>query len=270
MPRYPGHPERRPVLIAGGSSGIGAATGVMLAAAGHPVALGARRVEKSQEFVEKIIAAGGEAIAVPLDITDAASIDECVTKAEAELGSLEIVVSGAGDLWPGRTYEMSDDAFADQVTIHLLGAQQLYRRIVPEMIDRRRGDFVFISSDVAADPRPHMGAYAAAKAGVEAFALVARQELEGTGVRASLVRPGQTMTGMGTNFDAETAAAMLNDWVAFGFARHGFFLKPVHLATAITTVVTMPRGSHMRLVEVEAEAPIVAPARQDDPQQGDN
>lgn len=257
MPRFPDHPQRRPVLIAGGSSGIGAATGVMLAAAGHPVALGARRVEKSQEYVDQITAAGGEAIAVALDITDTGSIDDCVGTAEAELGSLEIVVSGAGDLWPGRSFAMSDDEFASQVTIHLLGAQRLYRRVVPDMIARQRGDVVFISSDVADDPRPHMGAYAAAKAGVEALAMVARQELEGTGVRASIVRPGQVMTGMGSNFDPDMAAEMLTDWVSFGFARHSFFLKPVHLATAITTVVTMPRGSHMRLVEVEAEAPII-------------
>ncbi|MGJ0117786.1 SDR family oxidoreductase [Williamsia sp. MIQD14] len=270
MPRFPAHPDRRPVLIAGGSSGIGAATGVMLGAAGYPVALGARRVEKSQEFADQIVAAGGEAIAVPLDVTDVSSIDECVTRAEAELGPLEIVVSGAGDLWPGRTHEMSDEEFADQVAIHLLGAQRLYRRIVPEMIDRRRGDVVFISSDVADDPRPHMGAYAAAKAGVEALARVARQELEGTGVRASLVRPGQVMTGMGMNFEPEMAEAMLTDWVSFGFARHGFFLKPVHLATAITTIVRMPRGSHMRLVEVEAEAPIVDTPHRNPDQQGDN
>ena len=62
MPRFGSHPERRPVLVAGGSSGIGAATGVMLAAAGYPVALGARRLEKCQEFVDQITDAGGKVL----------------------------------------------------------------------------------------------------------------------------------------------------------------------------------------------------------------
>ncbi|MFP3670763.1 SDR family NAD(P)-dependent oxidoreductase, partial [Priestia sp. SIMBA_032] len=65
MPRFPAHPDRRPVIVAGASSGIGAATAVMLGAAGYPVALGARRVQKSQEFVDQINAAGGEAVALP-------------------------------------------------------------------------------------------------------------------------------------------------------------------------------------------------------------
>ncbi|MBE7159787.1 MAG: SDR family oxidoreductase [Williamsia herbipolensis] len=256
MPRFGPHPDRRPVLIAGGSSGIGAATGVMLAAAGYPVALGARRLERCQEYVDQIVDAGGEAVAVSLDVTDPASVDDCVLKAEAALGEIEVVVSGAGDMSPGRTYEVSTDEFAAQVNIHLTGAQRLYRRIVPEMMARLRGDFVFISSDIAADTRPHMGSYAAAKAGLEAFAHTAQMEVEGSGVRVSLVRPGQTLTGMGMNVDPETTTAMLTDWGPFGFARHGNFMKPEHLATAITAVVGMPRGAHMRLVEVEAEAPL--------------
>lgn len=256
MPRFPAHPDRRPVIVAGASSGIGAATAVMLGAAGYPVALGARRVQKSQEFVDQINAAGGEAVALPLDVTDAASIDEFVTKAEAQLGPIEVAVSGAGDLEPGRAHELSNDDFAAQVNIHLLGAQRLFRRVVPEMVKRQRGDFVFVSSDVVTWPRPQMAAYVAAKRGVEGLSDVARMELEGTGVRSSLVRPGQVMTGMGMNFTAEVAESVLNDWVPWGLARHSNFLKPEHLATAITTIVSMPRGAHMRLVEVEAEAPI--------------
>ncbi|WP_207840449.1 SDR family oxidoreductase [Williamsia soli] len=256
MPRFAPHPDRRPVIVAGASSGIGAATAVMLAAAGFPVALGARRVAKSQEFVDQITQAGGEAVALPLDVTDAASIDEFVTKAEAQFGPTEVVVSGAGDLDPGRAHEFSNEEFAAQVNIHLLGAQRLYRRVVPDMVTRQRGDFVFISSDVVERPRPHMAAYVAAKRGVEGLAEVAQMELEGTGVRASLVRPGQVMTGMGMNFTPEVGAAVLNDWIPFGLARHSNFLKPIHLATAIHTIVSMPRGAHMRLVEVEAEAPV--------------
>ena len=70
MPRFDPLPDRRPALVAGASSGIGEATAIKLAANGFPVALGARRVEKLKEIVDKIRADGGEAVAVHLDVTD--------------------------------------------------------------------------------------------------------------------------------------------------------------------------------------------------------
>lgn len=244
------------MLVAGASSGIGAATAEYLAAAGHPVALAARRVEKLQELADKIIAAGGEAVAVPLDVTDEQSVVECVAKAQASLGDLEIVVAGAGDLAVGLSYETSTEHFADQVNIHLNGAYRLYRAVVGGMISRARGDFVFIGSDVALHPRPWSSAYVAAKSGIDGLVATIQLELEGTGVRAGVVRPGQTLTGMGMNLDPTTTENMLNDWIKHGLARHGNFLAPEHIAQAVAAMVTMPRGAHMRAVEVEAEGAI--------------
>jgi short-subunit dehydrogenase len=121
------------------------------------------------------------------------------------------------------------------------------------MIERRRGDFVFIGSDVAVHPRPWSSAYVAAKTGVDGLVATVQMELEGTGVRASIIRPGQTLTGMGMNLDQAQTEAMLNDWISFGLARHGNFLAPDNLAQAIAAVIGMPPGAHMRVVEVEAE-----------------
>ncbi|WP_238421381.1 SDR family oxidoreductase [Gordonia sp. 'Campus'] len=256
------HPQRRPVLIAGASSGIGAATAEYLAAAGHPVALAARRVEKLQELADKITTAGGEAVAVPLDVTDEQSVIDCVAKAQAALGDLEIVVAGAGDLAIGLSYETGTQHFADQVNIHLNGAYRIYRAAIRGMIDRARGDFVFIGSDVAAHPRPWSSAYVAAKSGIDGLVATIQLELEGTGVRAGVVRPGQTITGMGMNLDATATENMLNDWIAHGLARHGNFLAPEHIAQAVAAMVTMPRGAHMRSVDVEAEGAVSDNKRQ--------
>jgi NAD(P)-dependent dehydrogenase (short-subunit alcohol dehydrogenase family) len=98
-----------------------------------------------------------------------------------------------------------------------------------------------------------MGAYVAAKNGVEGMARAMRMELEGTGVRASVVRPGPTMTGMGMSWDAETTATVLEDWAAWGLARHPYFLKPEQVAAVIVTVATAARGVHLTLVEVQPE-----------------
>lgn len=216
MPRFEPHPARRPALVAGASAGIGAATAVALARLGHPVALGARRVRACADIAEKIRADGGEAVALRLDVTDDESVAEFAAAAADALGPAEILVSGAGDLVPGRIHEMDAASFLAQVNVHLAGAHRLISAVVPGMTDRARGDVVLIGSDVVPAPRPRMGAYVPAKAGVEAMAQAMRMELEGTGVRVSVVRPGQTATAMGTQWDEQTTAAVLDDWVRWG------------------------------------------------------
>ncbi|MFF3228526.1 SDR family oxidoreductase [Nocardia suismassiliense] len=256
MARFEPHPARRPVLVAGASSGIGAATAVALADLGYPVALGARRVEQCEDLADKIRADGGEAFAHRLDVTDAASIDEFVAASENALGPIEILVSSAGDIEFSPVHEMDPERFLHQVQVHLVGAHRLVHRVLPGMLERRRGDVVLIGSDCAPEPRPRTGAYSAAKAGLEAMAVQMRMELEGTGIRASVVRPGPTLTGMGMDSTPEVVGPLLNAWKDWGFARHPIMLRPRDLAAAVVAVVSMPRGAHLVLVEVQPEAPL--------------
>ncbi|MFD8248444.1 SDR family oxidoreductase [Nocardia sp. NPDC059691] len=256
MPRFAPHPERRPALVAGASSGIGAATAVALAELGHPVALGARRVEQCAELADKIRANGGAAFAHRLDVTESDSVEEFVRAAEEALGPTEILVSSAGDIEFGQAYAMDPERFVRQVQVHLVGAQRLVHRVLPGMLRRQRGDIVLISSDCASEPRPRTGAYSAAKAGLEAMAAQMRMELEGSGVRLSQVRPGPTLTGMGMDSTPEIVGPVLEDWKAWGFARHPYMLRASDLAAAVVAVVSTPRGSHLVLVEVQPEAPI--------------
>jgi NADP-dependent 3-hydroxy acid dehydrogenase YdfG len=255
MSRY-AHPDRRPAVVTGASSGIGAATALALAAAGYPVALGARRTDKCEEVATAIRDAGGEAAVHALDVTDSASVTAFAKAVASDLGDIEIVVSNAGAVAPGTVHEVDPERFAQEIDLNLVGAQRLVRAFVPGMVERQRGDFVFVSSDVAVRARPFMSSYAAGKWGLEGLASAVQMELEGTGVRASIVRPGPTWSEMGTDWDVEQAAFVLNQWVRFGLARHPHFLKPAALADAITTVVSAPRGVHLNLIEVSPEAPV--------------
>ncbi len=124
------------------------------------------------------------------------------------------------------------------------------------MRERRRGDVVFVSSDTAVRPRPFMAAYSSGKWGLEGMVASLQMELEGSGIRASVVRPGPTWSEMGSDWDADEAAFVLNQWVRFGLARHPHFMKPTAVAEAIATVVSAPRGVHLKLVEVDPEAPL--------------
>lgn len=249
-------PDRRPAVVTGASSGIGAATALTLGAAGFPVALGARRVELCEEVAAQIRADGGEAVARPLDLRDETSVADFAAAVAGDLGDVEVLVSNAGAVAPGVVHEVETERFAGEIDLNLIGAHRLVRAFVPGMVERRRGDVVLVSSDVAVRVRPFMSAYAAGKWGLEGMGHAMQLELEGTGVRCSLVRPGPTWSEMGTDWDEQAAGDVLEQWVRFGLARHPHFLKPTAVAEAITTVVSAPRGVHLNLIEVSPEAPI--------------
>lgn len=258
------HPERRPVVVTGASSGIGTEVARALAAAGMPVALGARRTEACEAVAAEIRANGGEAIAHRLDVTSDESVAEFAATVTERLGEVEVVVSNAGVVAPGALIEIGSDRFAAELDVNLVGAHRVTRAFVPGMVSRRRGDIVFVSSDVAVRPRPFMAAYSASKWGLEGMVGALQMELEGTGVRASLIRPGPTWSGMGADWDAEEAGFVLTKWVEFGLARHPHFLKASAHADAITSIVTAPRGVHLSLLDVNPEAPVV-PEQEEQP-----
>ena len=249
-------PDRRPAVVTGASSGIGAATALSLARAGFPVALGARRTDRLDEVVARIREDGGEAVAHPLDLTDDDSVAAFAKAVQADLGDIEVVVSNAGAVAPGTITEIEPERFTRELDLTVVGAHRLVKAFVPGMVERRRGDVVFISSDTAVRPRPFMAAYSSGKWGLEGLVASLQMELEGTGVRASVVRPGPTWSEMGTDWDPDEAAFVLNQWVRFGLARHPHFMKPAAIADAIATVVSAPRGVHLNLVEVSPEAPL--------------
>ena len=249
-------PVRRPAVVAGASSGIGAATALSLAAAGFPVALGARRTDKLDEVAARIREGGGEAVVHPLDLTDDESVAAFAKAAQADLGDIEVVVSNAGSVAPGTITEVDSERFTRELDLTVVGAHRLVKAFVPGMQERRRGDIVFVSSDTAVRARPFMAAYSSSKWGLEGMVASLQMELEGSGVRASVVRPGPTWSEMGADWDADEGAFVLEQWVRFGLARHGHFMKPVAVADAITTVVSAPRGVHLNLVEVSPEAPL--------------
>jgi NAD(P)-dependent dehydrogenase (short-subunit alcohol dehydrogenase family) len=261
MPRFQPHPARRPTIVAGASSGIGAATAIELAGRGFPVALGARRVDRCEELVDQIRANDGEAVALYLDVTEPESVKGFVHRATELLGDIEVLVTGAGDTFFGQLHEISTDVFESQVQIHLIGANRLATAVLPGMLERQRGDLIFVGSDVALRQRPHMGAYGAAKAALLAMVTNLQMELEGTGVRASIVHPGPTKTGMGWSLPPESIGPMLADWAKWGQARHNYFLRASDLARAIAFVAETPRGGFITSMEIQPEAPLAgAPA----------
>lgn len=263
MPRFAPHPDRRPAIVTGASSGIGAATAQALAEAGHPVVLAARRADRLTALAEEIRAAGGEAMALALDLAEPASIDEFATAAVEAFGAVDVVVSNAGVVEPMTGLGADPDAFARSVHVNLLGAQRLVSRLGADFVAQGHGDLVFVTSDVVVRPRTHMAAYVTAKAGLEGLCRAMAMELEGTGVRVGMVRPGPSSTEQGTTWSDETVLHVMPHWEAWGHLRHNGALLPANVADAIVAMVAAPKGTHLSLIEVQPEAPVVEDRRVD-------
>lgn len=260
MPRFDPHPARRPAVVTGASSGIGAAVAVELARAGHPVVLGARRLERCEEMAAKLRADGAEAVAIELDLLDPERIVRFAADAAAAIGDIEVLVSNAGDVQPISAAGADPGEFARQMQVNLLGAQALVHELVPPMVDRGRGDVVFVTSEVAVRPRPEMAGYVASKAGLEAFAGAMAMECEGTGVRVGIVRPGPSSTEQGSTWEPEAVQRVVESWRAWGLMRHDATLLPAQVAQAVASMVAVPRGARWASVEIQPEAPAASGA----------
>jgi NADP-dependent 3-hydroxy acid dehydrogenase YdfG len=227
--------------------------------------LGARRVDRLEALAGQLRADGAEAVALPLDLTDGDSIDRFADKAADAFGPLDVLVSNAGEVVPMSGLGADPNDFATSVHVNLLGAQRLAARLGPAMVERGHGDIVFVTSDVVARPRAFASAYVAAKSGLEGLARTMQMELEGTGVRVGIVRPGPSSTEQGTTWDEATVLSILESWTAWGHMRHDGALRPAEVAQAILAMVSVPKGTHLTLVEVQPEAPVLPDRKVDLP-----
>jgi NADP-dependent 3-hydroxy acid dehydrogenase YdfG len=253
-PRNP-NAEPRVALVTGASSGFGEATAVALGRLGWRVAMGARRLQKLKGVGRAVEEAGGKAFVHALDVTVPSSIDDFVEAAEAHLGPIDVAVSNAGMAVPGTLPELDLDDLRREIDTNLFGPMVLVRRVLPGMLERHKGDLCFVTSLNSVVPRPLQLGYTASKAGLEAMARVLQMELEGTGVRSSVVRPGPSKTEMGWDWSPAIHKRILESWARWGVLRHHHYLQPEVIAQAVITAVTAPPGSHLDLIQVNPEMP---------------
>lgn len=186
-------------LVTGASSGIGAATARELARRGAKVVLAARRPDELEREVGAITRAGGEAIAIRTDVTDAQQVKRLVARAREAFGRIDILINNAGVIWSKRLSDTSVADIDDVVDTNLLGTILLTREVLPEMIARRHGAVVSVGSvagRLAVEPL-----YSATKFGVRGFTLALRRQIAESGVSVSLVAPGNIRTAMTAGID---------------------------------------------------------------------
>jgi len=244
----------RTAIVTGATAGIGLATAEALAHLGWRVAIGARRADRLDAAIAKIQQAGGEGFGHVLDVTDADSVDAFVGAVEKALGPADVLVNNAAGAHPGRLHELPVEAIRSAVESSLLGSLFMTRRVLPSLLERKAGDVVFVSSRAAATPWPRHAPYGAAKAGVENAAAALRAELEGTGVRTTVVRVGDTITEFGATWTPEEFAHV-GYWVERGLVKGGV-MQAGQVAAAVVSAVTAPAGVSLETIVVNADPPV--------------
>ena len=233
------------VMITGASSGIGRGLAVELGRRGAKVGLVARRANVLEEVIREIEAVGSKAVAVPADVQDAASMSAAAEKVRAELGPIDILIANAG-IGPTRdAAEISAEEIAGVINVNVIGASNSAAAVIPDMVARRSGQLVVISSLAAYRGLPKSAAYCASKAAVSAFFESLRLDLMPRGIAVTIIHPGFIKTPLTSGRDAQMPFLMeLDDAVqkmlrAIGERRKRYSF-PWQLATIVRLGMVMP------------------------------
>ena len=201
---------QRIAIVTGGARGIGAAASRRLAADGMAVAVLDLKESECAGTVDAITSAGGRALAVGADVSQADQVEAAVTKVAAEFGPPVVLVNNAGVLRDNLLFKMSEDDWDTVLGVHLRGAFLMSRVAQKHMVDQRFGRIINLSSSSALGNRGQSN-YSAAKAGMQGFTKTLAIELGQFGITANAVAPGFIATDM----TAATAARVGMDFGDF-------------------------------------------------------
>jgi 3-oxoacyl-[acyl-carrier protein] reductase len=198
----------RVAFVTGASQGIGRECALSLARAGARVVAGARNAEKLADVVSEIQAAGGEALAVELDVTSAESVKNAFAEAEKAFGPVEILVNNAGVTKDGLAMRMSPEAWSEVMDTNLTGAFRCIQAVLRGMMKQRWGRIINISSVVGLSGNPGQANYVSSKAGLVGLTKSLSQELGSRNITVNAVAPGFIETAMTQALSAEAREAI--------------------------------------------------------------
>jgi len=185
----------RVAFVTGASRGIGRAIALRLASCGA-VVVAAARGENAQATADAIRAAGGQAEAVALDVTDAAAAEAAVAAAVARHGRIDILVNNAGITRDQLMLRMKREDWEAVLATNLTSAFTLTQAVLKPMIRQRSGRIISISSVVGQSGNPGQANYAASKAGLIGFTKAVALEVASRNVTVNVVAPGMIETDM--------------------------------------------------------------------------
>jgi NADP-dependent 3-hydroxy acid dehydrogenase YdfG len=222
-------------LVTGASSGIGAAAAEALAAAGVTVVAVARRADRLDTLISQIADRGGNAIALPGDVTDEKVAQGVVTETLRRFGRLDILVNSAGVIDAGGIENADTARYRRVLDINLMASLYTSRAVIGPMRAQGGGDIINISSTAGRRAAALFNAYSASKFALTAMTEAMRQEVGRHGIRVCIIEPGATTTEVSEGVADPTYRKFIHEHVTKEGA-----MKPEDVAGAIVFVASLP------------------------------
>lgn len=236
-----GRLDHRVALVTGSSSGIGRAIARGLAAEGAAVVLAARRAERLEELANEITAAGGQALAVPTDVTVEQEVERLFARTLEAFGRLDILVNNAGAADGGPIDELPPAVWDKVMSVNVRGPFLCTQQAFRIMKRQGGGRIINIASISAQRVRPNSAAYSASKHAIWGLTQVTALEGRPYGISCGALLPGNTRTEMTSGPDKPNANEPM--------------MAPEELAQAAILMATLP--PHVTMLEA-----IVMPVQQ--------
>ena len=223
--------EGKVALVTGASRGIGRAIAEQLAALGAKV-IGTATTEKGAAAISAYLADKGHGLV--LNVTDADSIEQCLTEIKNQFGEIDILINNAGITRDNLLMRMKDDEWFDIIQTNLTSVFRLSKAVLRSMMKKRYGRIVTIGSVVGSMGNAGQTNYAAAKAGVLGFTKSLAREVASRGITVNAVSPGFIDTDMTKELSDEQKEAIFSQVPA---NRLG---KPEEIAATVAFLVSAP------------------------------
>ena len=182
-------------IVTGAGRGIGREIAMGLAREGARVVAAARTPAEIESTAREIASRGGEAIAVPADVSNAQQVNVLARAALDRFGRIDVLVNNAGTFGPiGPLTSNDSEAWVNTIMVNLVGTFLCTRAVLPGMVERRRGKIINLSGGGAASSRPNFTAYAASKAAIIRFTESVAKEVAEHNVQVNAMAPGPVFT----------------------------------------------------------------------------
>ena len=188
--------KEKVTLITGASRGIGAASAKALAHHGATVVINyLKSKDKAEELLDEIRKAGGNGMLFQADVRDQGAVNDMVESTLKEFGKVDVLVNNANINFPIRPFiELTWDQIEAKILGEMKALYNCSQAVLKDMLDRKSGKLIFVSSSLSRFPGFGFSAHAAAKSAMDSMAKVMAMELGPAGITVNVVGPGLTLT----------------------------------------------------------------------------
>jgi len=195
-------------LVTGGARGIGKAIAMALARAGADIAVADVNLEEAQKTAAEIEGLGRRSMAISVDVTDYALVEEAVNKILDKFSKLDILINNAGITKDNLLLRMGQQEWDAVLNVNLKGSFNCLKAVSRPMVKQRSGKIVNIASIIGIIGNPGQANYSASKAGLIALTKTAAKELASRNINVNAIAPGFIQTDMTAKLSAELQQKM--------------------------------------------------------------